>query len=141
MLGFPDETPASINKTLDLAQLFNPDIANFLTFTPWPYSDEYTAVKPFIKVNDYGKYNLVDPVVEPRSMSILQMEVALADCFRRFHMGKIIDLMTMKSSPRRNYLTRITKLFMGSQFVIKKLGIGILGKIPAKLEEMKRGKG
>jgi hypothetical protein len=29
---------------------------------------------------------------------------------------------------------------MGSSFVIKKLGIGILGKIPAKMEELKRGK-
>jgi hypothetical protein len=36
---------------------------------------------------------------------------------------------------------RITKLFMGSSFVIKKLRIGIMGKIPAKMEEMKRGKG
>jgi anaerobic magnesium-protoporphyrin IX monomethyl ester cyclase len=35
---------------------------------------------------------------------------------------------------------RITKLFMSSSFVMKKLGVGILGKIPAKIEEMRRGK-
>jgi hypothetical protein len=29
---------------------------------------------------------------------------------------------------------RITKLFMGSSFVLKKLGIGILGKIGLKVE-------
>jgi hypothetical protein len=33
---------------------------------------------------------------------------------------------------------RITKLFMGSSFVMKKLGLGILGKIPAKMDELKR---
>jgi anaerobic magnesium-protoporphyrin IX monomethyl ester cyclase len=141
MLGFPDETPASIKKTMQLVQQYNPDIANFLTYTPWPYVDGYTDLKPFIRVHDYGKYNMVDPVLEPHNMSILQIEVAQADCYRRFYMGKIIEFMTMKATFKRDYLMRITKLFMGSSFVIKKLGIGILGKIPAKLEEMKRGKG
>jgi anaerobic magnesium-protoporphyrin IX monomethyl ester cyclase len=141
MLGFPDETSASIKKTMHLVQHYNPDIANFLTYTPWPYSDGYTDLKSRIRVQDYGKYNMVDPVLEPHEMSILQIEVAQADCYRRFYMSKIIEFMTMKATFRRNYLMRITKLFMGSSFVMKKLGIGILGKIPAKMEEMRRDKG
>ena len=140
MLGLPDETPESIKKTMQLVQQYNPDIANFLTYTPWPYADGYTELKPMIRVHDYGKYNLVDPVLEPHNMSILQVEVAQADCYRRFYMGKIIEFMTMKATFRRDYLMRITKLFMGSSFVMKKLGIGILGKIPAKMDEMRRGK-
>jgi hypothetical protein len=28
---------------------------------------------------------------------------------------------------------------MGSSFVMKKLGLGIIGKIPAKMEELRRG--
>jgi anaerobic magnesium-protoporphyrin IX monomethyl ester cyclase len=56
-------------------------------------------------------------------------------------MGKIIEFMTMKATFRRDYLMRITRLFMGSPFVIRKLGIGILGKIPAKVEQMRRDKG
>ena len=123
---------------MQLAQHYNPDIANFLTYTPWPYADGYTDLKSFIRTCDYGKYNLVDPVLEPHKMSILQIEVALADCYRRFYMGKIMEYMTMKATFKRDYLMRITKLFLGSPFVIKKLRIGILGKIPAKVEEMKR---
>ncbi|MBK5276297.1 MAG: cobalamin-dependent protein [Desulfuromonadales bacterium] len=138
MLGFPDETPASIKKTMQLVQQYNPDIANFLTYTPWPYADGYTDLEPFIRVRDYGKYNMVDPVLEPRNMSILQVEVAQADCYRRFYMGKLIEFMTMKATFKRDFLMRITKLFMGSPFVIRKLGVGILGKIPAKMDEMKR---
>jgi anaerobic magnesium-protoporphyrin IX monomethyl ester cyclase len=140
MVGFPDETPDSIKKTMHLVQQYNPDIANFFTFTPWPYSDVYDDLKPLIRAHDYGKYNLVDPVIEPHKMSILQIEVAIADGYRRFYMGKIIEFMTMKATFRRDYLMRITKLFMSSSFVMKKLGIGILGKIPAKMEEMRRGK-
>ena len=138
MVGFPDETSDSIKKTMQLAQQYNPDIANFFTFTPWPYADGYNDLKPLIRVHDYGKYNLVDPVLEPHKMSILQIEVAIADGYRRFYMGKIIEYMTMKATFKRDYLMRITKLFMGSSFVMKKLGFGILGKIPAKMEEVKR---
>jgi anaerobic magnesium-protoporphyrin IX monomethyl ester cyclase len=82
---------------------------------------------------------MVDPVIEPHCMSTLQIEVAIADGYRRFYMGKIIEFMTMKATFRRDYLMRITKLFMGSSFVMKKLGLGIIGKIPAKMEELRRG--
>jgi anaerobic magnesium-protoporphyrin IX monomethyl ester cyclase len=140
MLGLSDETSDSVKKTMLLVQQYNPDIANFFTFTPWPYADGFNNLKPLIRVHDYGKYNMVDPVLEPYKMSTLQVEVAIADGYRRFYMGKIIEFMTMKATFKRDYLMRITKLFMGSSFVIKKLGIGILGKIPAKMEELKRGK-
>ena len=141
MLGLPEETSASIKKTMQMVQQYNPDIANFLTYTPWPYAEGYEELKPFIKIHDYSRYNMVDPVIEPHNMSLLQVEVAQADCYRRFYMGKIIEFMTMKATFRRDYLMRITKLFMSSSFVMKKLGVGILGKIPAKMEEMRRGKG
>ena len=137
MLGFPDETPASVKNTMQLVQEYNPDIANFLTYTPWPYADGYEELKSCIRTPDYSKFSMVDPVLEPHNMSLLQIEVAQADCYRRFYMSKIIDFMTMKATFRRDYLMRITKLFMGSSFVMKKLGIGILGKIPAKIDEMK----
>lgn len=138
IVGFPAETSESIKKTMQLAQSYNPDIANFFTFTPWPYADGYNDVKPLIRIYDYAKYNMVDPVLEPHNMSILQIEVAIADGYRRFYMGKILEFMTMKATFKRDFLMRITKLFMGSSFVMKKLGIGILGKIPAKMEEVKR---
>ena len=141
MVGFPDETTESIKRTMQLAQHYSPDIANFFTFTPWPYADDYKTLKPLIRTHDYGKYNLVDPVIEPHAISILQIEVAIADGYRCFYMSKIMEYMTMKATFKRDYLMRITKLFMSSGFVIKKLGVGMLGKIPAKLEELRRGKG
>jgi anaerobic magnesium-protoporphyrin IX monomethyl ester cyclase len=71
-------------------------------------------------------------------MSILQIEVAIVECYRKYNMGKILDVMTMKDDFRRNYLLRATKLMLGSSYIVKKLGVAILGKIPAKMEEMKR---
>lgn len=138
ILGFPEETIAGVKRTLQQAQYYNPDIANFLAFTPWPYGGMYEDVKPYIRVDDYAKYNLIDPIIEPVQMSMLQIEVAIVDCYRKFNMSKILDVMTMKDDFRRGYLMRATKLMMGSSFIVKKLGVGILGKIPAKMEEMKR---
>ena len=137
MMGFPGESPESIKKTMQLAQQFNPDIANFFTFTPWPYSEGYGDMKPLLRENDYRKYNMVDPVLEPRKMTLLQIDVAVADCYRRFYMSKIIEFMTMEASFTRDYLMRITKLFMGSSFVMKKLSVGIMGMIPSKIDEIK----
>jgi hypothetical protein len=34
------------------------------------------------------------------------------------------------------YLMRAMKLIMSSSFIVKKLGIGTLGKVPAKIEEL-----
>ena len=137
MLGFPDETNASVNRTFRLAQHYNPDNANFLAVTPWPYADMYTNVRSYIREHDYSKYNMVDAIIEPKKMSLLQVEVAIAECYRKFYMGKMIEVMTMKDNFKRSYLMRFTKLFMSSPFVFKKLGVGLLGKIPAKMEEIK----
>ena len=138
MLGLPDETPAGVKKRLELARHLNPDNANFFAVTPWPYSDLYGSVKQYIGEWDYSKYNLVDPVIEPERMSMRQVEVALAECYRKFYMGKIIEVMTMKDDFKRGYMMRATKLFMGSSFIFNKMCVGMLGKIPARVEKVKK---
>ncbi|HEY6008703.1 MAG TPA: radical SAM protein [Geobacteraceae bacterium] len=136
VLGFPGETKKSIERTLKLAQYYNPDNAHFLAITPWPYADMYEEVKAFIRVHDYSKYNLIDPIIEPKRMSLLQVDVAIVDCYRRFYMRKLAEVAGMKDPFKRGYLIRAMKLIMGSSFIIKKLGMGTLGKVPAKIEEI-----
>lgn len=136
VLGFPDETRKSIERTLTLAQYYNPDNAHFLAITPWPYADMYEEVKPYIRVHDYSKYNLIDPIIEPKRMSLLQVDVAIVDCYRKFYMKKLSEVFTMRDEFKRGYLMRAMKLIMSSSFIVKKLGMGTLGKVPAKIEEM-----
>jgi anaerobic magnesium-protoporphyrin IX monomethyl ester cyclase len=135
MLGFPDETGASAKSALLVAQQYNPDIANFYAVTPWPYADMYGDVRQYIREWDYSRYNLVDPVIEPKNMSLFQVEVALADCYRKFYMGKMMDVMTMKDDFKRGFMMRATKLFMGSPFIFKKLKVSMLGKIPGAVKD------
>ena len=136
MVGFPDETVESVRETLKIAQQYNPDNANFLLVTPWPYGEMYEELKPYIREWDYSKYNFIESIIEPRQMSRRQLDVAVVDCFRKFYMGKILEVMTMKDTFKRGYLVRATKLIMGSSFIVKKMGVGTLNKIPAKMDEL-----
>jgi anaerobic magnesium-protoporphyrin IX monomethyl ester cyclase len=138
LLGFPDDTPQSVADTLKYARALNPDNANFLAITPWPYSGLYRELEEFIRVRDYARYNMIDPVLEPRGMTLLQTELCLVDCFRKFYMGKIMDVMTMKDEFRRSYMVRATKLIMASPFVMSKFGMLVRGMLPAGMRDLKR---
>lgn len=140
LLGGPDETKAGVEATLQMARYFNPDNAQFIPLTPWPGGAAYDELRPYLKERDYTKYNLMDPVIEPQHMSLRQVDMALMDCFRRFYMGKMVEIMTMKDKFKRDYLLRAMKLMMTSPFILKKLGIGALHRVPAKIEEVMRGK-
>lgn len=138
VIGGPDETKKGVEQTLELARYYNPDNAQFLPLTPWPYDRRFDAVRQFVKVHDYGKYNLIDPVIEPKSMSLLQVDVALVDCYRRFYMGKMLEIITQKDLFKRDYLLKAMKLMMVSPFIVRKMGLGTLARVPARIGEMMR---
>lgn len=120
VLGFPDETPASIERTLELAREFNPDFAHFLAITPWPYADLYREVEDLIEVWDLSKYNLIEPVIKPTRMTRQDVDLAIINCYRHFYMPKLAEVIRMKDDFRRDYLLRSMKLIMGSSFLTGK---------------------
>jgi anaerobic magnesium-protoporphyrin IX monomethyl ester cyclase len=120
VLGFPEETPESIDRTLKMAREFNPDFAHFLAITPWPYAEFYKEVKDLIVVTDYRKYNLIEPIIKPHAMTLDQIDLAIIDCYRRFYMPKMLDFRKIEDPFRRNYLLTSMKLIMKSSFLIKK---------------------
>jgi len=132
ILGFPEDTPESIQRTLTLAKEFNPDFAHFLAIAPWPYSDIYRELEPFIEVWDYKKYNLIDPIVKPRRMTLEDVDRAIVECYRDFYMGKFIEMLEEKNEYKKNYLMRAMKLMMSNSFVKKKMGL--LGEMPEEIK-------
>lgn len=131
VLGFPEETPQSIERTFQQAREFNPDFAHFLAITPWPYSELYREVSPHIETHDYRLYNLVEPIIAPRAMSRREIDRAIIDCYARFYMGKFAEYRRQTDPFRREYLMTSTRLIMQSSFLIKKLSR--LGLSPAAL--------
>jgi anaerobic magnesium-protoporphyrin IX monomethyl ester cyclase len=124
VLGFPDETPEKIKQTLELAKAYDPDNAHFLAITPWPYSDLWKEMEPYVATRDYRKYNLIDPVIRPKAMSLDEVDNAIVDCYRSFYTSKAVSVFSDRNSERRDYMLRAMKLIMGSSFVRKKMAAG-----------------
>jgi anaerobic magnesium-protoporphyrin IX monomethyl ester cyclase len=124
VLGFPDETPEKIKRTLELAKAYDPDNAHFLAITPWPYAELWNEMKPYIATRDYRKYNLIDPVIRPKAMSLEDVDNAIVDCYRSFYTSKAVSVFSDRDPARREYMLRSMKLIMGSSFVRKKMASG-----------------
>ena len=99
-------------------------MAHFLCITPWPYADLWSEMEPHIATRDFRKYNLVDPVIRPREMSLEDIDNAIVDCYRSFYTSKSVSVFTDRDAKRRDYMLRSMKLIMGSSFVRKKMASG-----------------
>ncbi len=137
ILGFPDETENSIARTLELAIEFNPDFAHFLAIAPWPYADIYNELKDYIAVKDYRKYNLIDPIIKPKAMTLEELDRAIIDCYRGFYMLKFAEMMEEKDEFKKQYMMTSMKLMMSNSFIKKK--IGIIGTMPEEVRQIIEG--
>jgi anaerobic magnesium-protoporphyrin IX monomethyl ester cyclase len=133
VLGFPEETHESVRRTLEAARYFDPDMAHFLAITPWPYSDLYRDVKDRIAVTDYSKYNLIEPIIEPLTMSLREIDEAIIRCYRDFYMKKMTAFLNFPDGFRRDYMLSSMKLIMKSSFIVEKLGRLGMPKAMAKI--------
>ncbi len=138
ILGFPDETWDTIRETLSLVIDYNPDFAHFLAIAPWPYSDIYEDLKPYIQVRDYRKYNLIDPIIKPKAMTLEEIDQAIVDCYRAFYMNKYVQMMEEENEFRKEYLLRAMKLMMANSFIKKKLG-NLGGQMPEEIKTILYG--
>jgi anaerobic magnesium-protoporphyrin IX monomethyl ester cyclase len=135
ILGFPDETEESIARTLELAMEFNPDMAHFLAIAPWPYADIYKDLEPYIAVRDYRKYNLIDPIIKPRNMTLQELDKAIVDCYRAFYMNRYAEMMLQERDEfKKKYMVTAMKLMMSNSFIKKKIG-ATMSEMP---EEVRR---
>ncbi len=133
VLGLPDDTPETIQTTFDLAVHYDPDLAFFLTIAPWPYSDIYAELEPYIESYDYEDYNLVAPVVKPKAMTRDELMEEIIGCYRRFYMGKLKKVPSMTKT-KRDYFTITMKLLMENSYL--RQFMGGLGKMPAEVNEL-----
>jgi anaerobic magnesium-protoporphyrin IX monomethyl ester cyclase len=139
VLGFPEETEESVQGTLKLARDFDPDMAHFLAITPWPYSDLYNEVKDRIAITDYANYNLIEPIIEPHTMSLREIDEAIIRCYRDFYMPKMADFRRFPDEFRRHYMLSSMKLIMKSSFIVNKLGrLGMPAAMKKILASMER---
>ncbi len=129
VLGMPDETPSSIESAIKLAKYYNPDLAFFLAIAPWPYSDIYPELEPYIEEFDYSKYNLIEPIVKPINMTREQLNKFLLGAFREFYMEKLERIDEM-SQFKKNYMIEVTRLLINDSYLSSQMK----GEMPVKVK-------
>ncbi len=129
VLGMPDETPQSIEATIKLAKYYNPDLAFFLAIAPWPYSDIYPELAPYIEEFDYSKYNLIEPIVKPIKMTREELNRHLLKAFREFYMDKLERIDEM-SEFKKNYMIDVTRLLINDSYLSNQMK----GEMPEKVK-------
>jgi anaerobic magnesium-protoporphyrin IX monomethyl ester cyclase len=129
VLGTPDETKESIRTTVELAKWYAPDMAFFLAITPWPYADIHEELKPFVATTDYRRYNLVEPVIQPRGMSLEEMKAELHRATGHFFHDKFQRLGELSPEKRRFMVSVLTLLiehsYLGKEMHAMAAGSGM----------------
>jgi radical SAM superfamily enzyme YgiQ (UPF0313 family) len=93
MVGVPGDTPASIERTIDLARELEPDFAKFTVFVPYPGTTDYNNLKAAGKLHGaeewsrYTSYPTRDnpPVYVPDGMTADDMLRIHRRAFRRVY--------------------------------------------------------
>ncbi len=87
-IGFPEDTPKSILKTIELAVELNPTHIVFALATPYPGTRFYEQAKKMgiINENDYHKYSLFRPVIKTNNLTPEQLKQYLIYAYQRFYM-------------------------------------------------------
>ncbi|TDB37001.1 MAG: radical SAM protein [Actinobacteria bacterium] len=133
MVGFPNETWESIEKTAAEAVRLNPDIAVFPVITPMPFTPLHEEMKDRIRVTDYSKYNLMTPIIEPYEMSLDDVYRALATCYMTFYGHKMREVAELEDGFKKRYMMSAFEQMMkdyGKQFDF--LG----GKMPHDMKDL-----
>jgi anaerobic magnesium-protoporphyrin IX monomethyl ester cyclase len=116
VLGMPDDTPESIAATIELAKHYNPDMAFFLAIAPWPYAELYPELEQYVGTKDYRKYNLVEPVIKPKHMSMAELERELGRAAQQFYMHKFRNLDGM-SAWKREFMLAVFDILVNNSYL------------------------
>ena len=139
VLGMPDDTPETIAETVELAKLYDPDMAFFLAIAPWPYADLYPELKDHVATKDFRKYNLVEPVVKPKNMTLEVLENELGKAAMQFYMHRFMHLQ--KLSPwKQEFMLSVLDLLIQHSYLGDKMRAMLDkgGAMPAEVNRMLR---
>jgi anaerobic magnesium-protoporphyrin IX monomethyl ester cyclase len=143
VLGMPEDTPESIAETVELAKHYNPDMGFFLAIAPWPYAELYPELEKYVATNDYQKYNLVEPVLKPKNMTMEDVEKELGMASQKFFMHKFQRLHEL-SAWKQQFMLSVLDLLINHSYLAGQMKAAMKegGKeMPQEVKDLIRVKG
>ncbi|NYS23436.1 magnesium-protoporphyrin IX monomethyl ester anaerobic oxidative cyclase [Rhodobacteraceae bacterium 2376] len=113
IVGLDNETAETLEETYQMAWDWQPDLANWAMYTPWPFTPLFQELRDQVEVFDYSKYNFVTPIMKPKAMSRGGLLEGVLNNYRRFYMQKALFHYPWRGTGyRRRYLLGCLKAFL-----------------------------
>jgi anaerobic magnesium-protoporphyrin IX monomethyl ester cyclase len=125
IVGMENETAETLEETYRMARDWNPDLANWSMYTPWPFTPLFQELGDKVEVFDFSKYNFVTPIMKPEAMERGELLDRVMNNYRRFYMIKALFHYPWRGKGfRRRYLLGCLKAFMKAGFERKFYDLG-----------------
>jgi len=111
IMGLENETPETIEETYRMSRDWQPDMANWNMFTPWPFSELFEDLGDRVEVRDYSQYNFVTPIMKPEAMEREEVLKGVLRNYARFYSWKMLEYWFVKDPFKRKYLLGCLKAF------------------------------
>jgi anaerobic magnesium-protoporphyrin IX monomethyl ester cyclase len=112
IIGLENETPETIEETYKYSQDWQPDMANWNMYTPWPFAELFQELGERVEVRDYAKYNFVTPIIQPDAMTRDQVLKGVLRNYGRFYAKKAFLSYPWQKDPfKRRYLRGCLRAF------------------------------
>lgn len=113
IVGLGNETAETLEETYRMAWDWQPDLANWAMYTPWPFTPLFQELRDQVEVFDYSKYNFVTPIMKPAAMTRGALLEGVLKNYRRFYMQKALFHYPWRGTGyRRKYLLGCLKAFL-----------------------------
>ena len=125
IVGLENETAETLEETYQMARDWNPDLANWAMYTPWPFTPLFQELGDKVEVFDFSKYNFVTPIMKPDAMDRAELLDRVMNNYRRFYMIKALFHYPWRGTGfRRRYLLGCLKAFLKAGFERKFYDLG-----------------
>lgn len=125
IVGLENETAETLEETYRMAWDWQPDLANWAMYTPWPFSKLFQELGDKVEVFDFEKYNFVTPIMKPEAMDRGELLDRVMNNYRRFYGQKALFHYPWRGTGfRRRYLLGCLKAFLKAGFQRKFYDLG-----------------
>jgi anaerobic magnesium-protoporphyrin IX monomethyl ester cyclase len=125
IVGLDNETPETLEETYRMAWDWQPDLANWAMYTPWPFSPLFQELGDKVEIFDFEKYNFVTPIMKPEAMDRAELLDRVMRNYRRFYSQKALFHYPWRGTGfRRRYLLGCLKAFLKAGFERKFYDLG-----------------
>jgi anaerobic magnesium-protoporphyrin IX monomethyl ester cyclase len=117
IVGLDNETAETLEETYRMAWDWQPDLANWAMYTPWPFTPLFQELGDKVEIFDFSKYNFVTPIMKPEAMDRDELLDRVMNNYRRFYSKKALFHYPWRGTGyRRKYLLGCLKAFMKAGF-------------------------